>query len=498
MRWRRNALRTLVRTALLIGVVAAIGPTAGAQAAAEGGPLTQRCVQTSELLRTTCHGVETLASDANAHCRRAGVPDSNCAVPFGRQAHTAQVEAFRRSWVHKALALQYELAGDVGLRNAPWVGTHNSFNSIAEMGPTLSDTDSNQVLSLTDQLNLGVRGLEVDTHWFPSLSAGGGNAPVVCHAGAVSDHDGCTVERPLGPVLGEIGSWLRQPQHSDQVLLLYIEDHLDNTTGYDTGAATIDKKLGDLVYRPPAGAGCTDLPLDLTRDQILASGAQMIIVGNSSCGQGDAWPGLVFNWHQHVENGPDGYRDFPDCGPDYDRPTYDSTLVRFYEDSTWLTDAASFGQDPPEGLTPQVTAAMARCGVDLTGFDQLLPDDGRLAAAVWSWAPGEPTGGSCATQVVNDSFPAGRWDAVPCNERHRPACRTSDGSWLVAPDEVRQRRGTVACQDAGAGAELAVPRTGYEAQLLRVAMQDAGAAPGQVWLGYRHQPGGWTAADDRG
>jgi hypothetical protein len=477
------------RTALLIGAVIALSSVASAQAS--DGPLTQRCRQAAEQLGTECHGAEVITSDVNAHCRRAGVPDEHCAVPFGRRAHTAQVEAFRHSWAHRALGLQYQLAGDVGLRNAPWVGTHNSFNSIAEMGPTLSDTDANQMLSLTDQLDLGVRSLEVDTHWFPSLSAGGANAPVVCHAGAVSDHDGCSIEKPLGPVLGEIGAWLRRPASSHQVLLLYIEDHLDNTTGYDTAAATIDKRLGGLVYRPPAGGGCTDLPLDLTRDQVLASGAQVIIVGNSACGQGDAWPGLVFNWHQHVEAGPNGYQDFPDCGPDYDRATYDSTLVRYYEDSTWLTDASG-GHD--DGLTPETTARMMRCGVDLTGFDQLLPNDGRLAAAVWSWAPGEPSGGGCATEVTNHHFPFGRFNSRACNERHRPACRSAGGTWLVGPKAVEQRRGAEAC--AGEGAELAVPRTGYEAQLLRLAMTSAGV--GRVWLGYRHRPGGWTALDDRG
>src|SRR4051812_11636050 len=36
------------------------------------------------------------------------------------------------------LVFQHRLADDVGFANAPWVGTHNSFNSVAEMGPTLS------------------------------------------------------------------------------------------------------------------------------------------------------------------------------------------------------------------------------------------------------------------------------------------------------------------------------------------------------------------------
>src|SRR5688500_5655601 len=84
-------------------------------------------------------------------------------------------------WVIQALALQYDLAADVPLRNAPWVGTHNSFNSVAEMGPTLSTLDANQQIPLASQLDQGVRSLELDLHWFPSLRAGG-FAPVICHA----------------------------------------------------------------------------------------------------------------------------------------------------------------------------------------------------------------------------------------------------------------------------------------------------------------------------
>ena len=107
------------------------------------------------------------------------------------------------------------------LRNAPWVGTHNSFNSIAEMGPTLSDVDSNQQLSLTDQLRIDVRSLELDLHWFPSVSTSSSPRRL---PRARPSTTGCTIEKPLGPVFDEIAAWLRS--HRDQVLLLYLEDHL--------------------------------------------------------------------------------------------------------------------------------------------------------------------------------------------------------------------------------------------------------------------------------
>ena len=279
---------------------------------------------------------------------------------------------------------QFDLAGDVPLRNVPWVGTHNSFNSVAEMGQTVSTYDPNQLLDLTDQLRLDIRSLELDVHWFNSPNAGGNKAPVVCHArGANEGHAGCSNEKLLGPVLGEIARWLRRPQNRDQVLLLYLEDHLENEEGFDTGAAVVENQLGGLLYRPPGGGGCTELPYELTRNEILATGAQAIAV--SDCGVGTAWPGdHLLLGRSMRRRGPRGITDFPECGPDYTREEFNSSIIRYFEDRTQLTNAFPDRRD--DGLTPPTVAKMTRCGVDLIGMDKLLADDGRLEAAVWSWA----------------------------------------------------------------------------------------------------------------
>ena len=50
-------------------------------------------------------------------------------------------------WARSALADQYELGSSLPLRNAPWVGTHNSFNSVAEMGGK-SGESANQKISM--------------------------------------------------------------------------------------------------------------------------------------------------------------------------------------------------------------------------------------------------------------------------------------------------------------------------------------------------------------
>jgi hypothetical protein len=371
-------------------------------------------------------------------------------------------------WARSALADQYELGSSLPLRNAPWVGTHNSFNSTAEMGTTLSDQDSNQQIDLVAQLDQGVRSLELDVHWFPSLR--GGFAPVVCHAADL--HVGCSAEKPLARVLREIDGWLAQ--NPGQVLLLYLEDHLDNQAGYDAAADDVDSVLGARLFRPSAGSGCKPLPLDATRAQMRESGAQVIVV--SGCGQGSKWPAVAFDWSKtHEEERPVGYRDFPDCGPDFTRNDYNQKLIRYFEDSTQLTQNSSVvGQaTPDDGITPQTAGAMTRCGVDLFGLDQVVPDDPRFAAMVWSWAPGEPKRRpGCAAQFDD------RWYSLRCSRRLRVACRLPDGRWRVPSKLGTNVQAPRICERRKAVWD--VPRTGFEAQELGVAMRRVRAP--RVWL----------------
>ena len=407
---------------------------------------------------------------------------------FGVPAAAAgPVEDFEGSGVDRALDLQYELAGDLPLRNTPWVGTHNSFNSSAEMGTTLSTQDSNQQITILDQLEIDVRSLELDVHRFPSAE-GGGFAPVICHARSGGEaHFGCSSEKTLAPVLEQIATWLRLPANSDQVLLLYLEDHLDNADGYDQAAEVVSEELGALLYRPPA-SGCTELPYGLTRDGIAATGARVIVV--SDCGAGSGWPSVAFKWDEHKEERPFGYRDFPDCGPDFTPPIYQSSLIRYFEDTTRLTGTVG---RPDDGITPQTAAAMARCGVDLIGLDQLRPSDGRLEALVWSWAAGQPGRGRCAFQGRGRAALRARWHTLACSKRRRPACRTDGGAWRLGRLFVRATAGRRACRKVGAA--YAVPRTGFEAQLLRQVMESAGVR--QAWLGYRRFGSSWVALDQR-
>ena len=378
------------------------------------------------------------------------LPESACAPVPPAEETEAAISAYERSWLHRTLAFQYRLGSRVPLVNAPWVGTHNSFNTLTEP-KTLSGSDSNQRISMTDQLRIDVRSLELDVHNI-------GGTPVVCHGrGADEQHAGCTSERPFAARLQELREWL--DANPRQVILLYLEDHLEGA--YDEGAQVLEDVLGPHLYRPSADT-CAPMPLALTRAAVLRQGKQVIPI--SSCGEGSAWRALIFDDEARAkfEGGGDDFEPYPACD-------YSGHFQRFFEDSTALTAGVDTvgGATPGPGLTPDVTREMTRCGVDLFGFDQLLPDDGRLAALAWSWAEGQPAGRGCAVMSA-------RWRIVPCGRKRTFACRTRSGFVLTGRGPWRRKP---------SGCRRALPRTGYEAQLLRDRMQAENVK--SVWLRIR-------------
>ena len=431
-----------------------------------------------------CTFADKLAESAAAECRRIGLPEEQCVLPLGHAVSNKIVDAYPGTWLHRAAAFQYSLGAPVPLLHAQWLGTHNSFNSV-NSEPTLSHSDSNQQLSLTQQLQIDIRALELDLHWVPSPAAGGANAVVVCHGRGPDEANlGCTNEPRFADVLPQIATWLRG--HPSQVILLYLEDELGSAPGYAETVSVLGSVLrradgSSMIYRPSPSQmtpkGCANLPLDVSRDSVRAAGAQVVLVGNCRSG----WASDVFGWDDnHVESGSTPkYRPFPACDATYPRSVYDSKLVRYYEDSTFVSAAVDPTESPSDAqassLTPERVASMVRCGVDLFGFDQILPHDGRIDASVWSWLTGQPDarGGRCAVQRAD-----GRWLSRPCGTRRRAACRTSAGGWTLSARSVPWAGASAACRKQGASFDL--PRTGYENSLLRA----VAGKPG-IWL--RHK-----------
>jgi hypothetical protein len=434
----------------------------------------------------------------------ASLPDY-CGVFDGREVSEARVAAYERSWVHHALTLQRDLDARAPLWEELFPHTHNTFNASSyrlpdgvaapSYYPTLTNQDPNQVYSITDQLRMDIRAIEIDLHWVPSpygTVATHGYWVTMCH-GDGSDptghgvyvHVGCTDDRPLQDGLAEVRRWL--DANPGQFLLVYLENQLypggplaPAEQAHDVAARLIAAGLGPLVFQPPRSlpAGtCAPMPYAETRAQMLAAGKRVLLVGN--CGPG-AWNRWVFTrgpaWD---ESGNPTHYTAADCAKDEAARENHTTFRRWYEESPWLEAMTNATQV----LDAPTAARMVRCGVNLIGFDQLQPFDGRLAALVWSWAPGQPgAGGDCAYQGADTRF-----RVAACGTRHRFACVDTHLDWHVTRAAGPWSAGPSACAREFHGTTFGVPPNGYRNGELAHAARGA-----SVWLDYRRVRGRWV------
>ncbi len=334
---------------------------------------------------------------------------------------------------------------------------------------------------------MGIRAIELDLHWAHSASgdpAQGGKAVVVCHGSqvpveATTVHFGCGVNDPsLDSFLIEVKNWLTR--NRNEVVMLYLENQLeDNDVAHASAANSINDIVGSQVYKP--SGRCAPLPYEKSRREIRDTGARVIITGDCGPGAWGDWvhkrgtPGEVPSTQsQWREGGLDHGDDFPafPCTARRSEQNYARNWIRHWGDETGLSNGTGGGGD----VTLTDARDMVRCGVNMIGLDNLVPFDKRLEQLVWSWAPNQPGSGECAYQGGD-----GRFRSDNCQKVRRFAC--FDGhSWTVTTGRGPWHAGNAQC-----GGSFAVPRTGYDNELLKMAKEG-----GEVWIAYRRTAGDWT------
>ena len=458
-----------------------------------GGQLVDACRGsiggTPEIGNRACRSVEAQTNGLAAYCRKQpNVDPEVCAHFSGRVVSQAKVDAYEKSWTHRALTLQRDLDDAAPLLDEMVIHTHNSFNS-SSYPTTVTNQDPNQLYGLGNQLRMDVRFLELDLHWVPSIygsPATGGYAVTLCHGtgedvGPTTVHVGCSNDRPFTDGLAEIRMWMDANPH--EVVFLYLENQLfGNPIAHDLATAAIKKYLGDLVLTTPPGKPCAPMPLSTSRAAMRAAGKRVLIVGN--CGPG-AWGTYVYErgltWDESDEGQGNTYPAFPKCLDLRTKYHYDTHWMRWYEDSTWLAAMSGGGGF----TTPDEITSMVKCGVQMPGMDQAAPDDGRLTAYVWSWATDQPAGpGQCAAQGTD-----ARFRATTCGQSLPFACVDGAGVWRVTATSGPWPNGFAACQRQYPGSRFGVPPNGYRNELLRQARPASASA---VWLNYHAVGGGWV------
>lgn len=433
-----------------------------------------------------CRGVYQLLRVPGGACRDAAANDPACATLDGITIDEALVEAHEHSWLARALELQRGLDDDIPLQDELWTHTHNSFNADAYALQAAGGLDRNHIYSIRDQLRMGIRAIELDLHWAPHAASGFQNAVQVCHgqvvaiADGLSHHAGCELGSPLlVEHLAEIAAWL--DDDPDEVLMLYLQNELEgDPVAHEQAAAVIDAVLGDRVYRP--STDCEALPMDTSRRAIRDSGARVLITGN--CGPG-SWGAFVHERGPRWKESGLGYGDdFPayPCTARRASQDYAHNWIRHWGDETGLSATAGSGGD----VTPTDALNMTRCGVNMIGWDNLVPFDQRLSNVVWSWRTDEPAtsaDGACATHGAD-----GRFGAADCAAATPRPFACHDGSqWRITLSSGPWSDGEAACTAEGLGS-FSVPWNGYENERLK----DAKSGP-DVWLDYRALGGTWVS-----
>jgi hypothetical protein len=465
---------------LFVVAVALIGIPSPANARPTGADAVAACRETvgqaPELGERTCRtGEQVVRGFANA-CRNLG-RNAECYTLDGRRTGVGHLSTYLGGWTHRALTLQRGIDDDVALARATIPHTHNSFNA-SVYSPTVTNQDPNQIYSMRDQLTMDVRAIEMDLHWFPSPYKPGnmGQTVVLCHGTQIIGVDvGCSVDRPFPEGLKELRQWMNEPQNRDEVVMLYLENQLGPKKAHDLAAKELREGLGDLVYRPPAARRCAPLDTSLSPAAIRRTGHRVIIVGNCGPGAWGTWVherGPSSNWVESSSGAGDDYPGLAkDCPAERARTGAGHAIVRWYDDSTWVSAMA--GGESSQ-LTTREAGAMARCGVTLIGFDQLTPEDPRLTAVVWSWAPQQPSGGGCAASAFDTRF-----HAEDCKGAHAFVCMVNPGQWRVTNATGPWQNGKSACAREVPGSVFGLPANGWENALMRAA-----AGTRTVWLNY--------------
>mgnify|MGYP005839345835 CR=1 FL=1 len=388
------------------------------------------------------------------------------------------VDDFRNSWAWRALTLQLTLDQHSPLSQATFLGTHNSYNSRA-YATFYRYVDPNQQLSMYDQLRVGARALELDAHWYFKFDGffNSGHNLLLCHG--QDNHLGCsTGDRYLRDGLREIRRWLDEPANRNEVILLYIEDHMDGR--YDKAVGLIRDNLGHRVYRP--SGSCQGIPMDISKADVLRAGKQVLMI-TDGC-QNANFNSWVFGG---IGNSLDGYPTastdrIDDCNESrFSRDFQNNHIIRYNEDRTRLS--ALFGS-PGAPIDAGMLNQMLKCGGNLAGMDHLRAGDSRLqsGSGIWSWAVNEPNNYN-GNEDCAENWGNGRLNDLYCGQVRAFACVDDSGSWLITHEQGNWFQGNVICHNATGGSHrFAVPENSRANEALKAAKQQA--AVDRVWVNY--------------
>jgi hypothetical protein len=400
------------------------------------------------------------------------------------------------NWLGWALHEQlYGISQHQPINRIPWLGAHNAFSNNHQGFD--SAFYQNQRYSITDQLNFGIRHLELDPQNYPIIDDFEGR---VCHA---TNAEFCRVPgyetRLLGYVFNEVRMWLKA--NPGEVVILKLDDknvEAFSTRGLDEMYGLIEKYLGDYVYRIAS--------LDHTFSrwptlaEIRSAGKQVLIMQHGlqpKAGVRTVWPGRNYI----LEDNHPKSQDFVNCVSSDGVRHANRGSKEWWDiaEGRSLVNAPGLGMDT--GLiTEGELRRAAGCGVAIIGMDYInaldaspvgyrTTPDSRVRNSIWSFD--ENDRGSNGPAVL---LPNGRWSSLAASNSRQFACAKKDSygsadddrDWRITAGSYPWNGAFANAQcilEFGSNYEFAHPRNAYQNRQLRQ-VRDAAGIQSSVWLSY--------------
>lgn len=390
------------------------------------------------------------------------------AVPTAENDNTA-IAGHQQSWAYQALAKQNLLDNAVPISEGFRIMAHNAFNSSAYGAIHI---DPNHSLSITEQLDTGVRYLELDAHWITQVKdIPFGKALLLCHAG--SDHVGCSgSERYLKDAVEEINDWLRK--NPRDVVGIMIQNEVEGQTAEVVKAFA---PLHDLIYKAEPRSSEQSIysaVQTLSEETILKAGKQVFIMTSIA---GDFTPYSYSGSFNGMGDPKDFNPSEADCLADTGKQ---KTHHRIFDDGTKLGGLFS----NTGRIDDAIASKAARCGASVVAPDHLTIGDSRVKATIWSWAENEPSGGDaqdCGFVRSNGRY----YDGSCSNEGSYYVCSDGPTNWKVtnAYGDWSDNADAKCKAEFGNAYSFSMPTNSQQNEWLKIAMNGKPHA----WVNYSDQ-----------
>ncbi|PFX28165.1 hypothetical protein AWC38_SpisGene7108 [Stylophora pistillata] len=368
-------------------------------------------------------------------------------------------------WLSFALKTQRELQIDAPINLVQVLGAHNSYNNRASGYGDLDDCHwphraddvciafANQEFSFTDQLNMGMRNMEIDL-WkcFNKIRMSHGNQNFLL---------GCVPwDKEFEDGMKEISDWTKKHENQNEILEIFFEDH---TTREEDSSINqvIEEYFGDRVFTPSDLKQRFGDKWPNTRQLREMKRTIIFLDGNNHSAR---------FLHSHFWSKSYTVKHFDADVKNCSFKGNSKDSVRIYSDSTVYGPVYN-------GIRSKGTIMDFKkyllCGVGVLGADQINAE--LMKTAVFTWAEGEPK------QAINESSCVmlsrdKRWYVRDCNEEHYYACvsKQQKNHWSLSAGV-----GKYSSPLCGEGMEFSVPKNGYQHQQLSQAAQGK-----TVWLNF--------------